>query len=172
MTMKQKLLTGAVVCAFALGGAAHAGSMNKADEQASGPAANAHASAQNEKSFEYSLVKLSGEQKQALYKAASDFDAQDVPQAVPGKPIVAGDEVPDGFSLQPIPDDVKQVQGADLEDFRIAKVEGGNVIVVDPTTKTVQAVITQQAAQQASGSTVGQGSRQSGPDKMQDKTQQ
>ena len=172
--MKTQLLAGAVAAAFALGGLVQAAPMNgnmnsnnssNVSSQAN-TAGNAKVNTQapNQSPFDYSLINLSSQQQKALYQAASSFKTQNVPQKTPGHPVIAGAKLPSSISLKPIPQNVKQkfngVNAKKVKNFKLAKVQNGDVLVVNPKDRMVEAVITQKEANGQTSSTVGQGSQQ------------
>ena len=170
MKMKMQLLAGAVAATFAMGGLAQAAPMNNGSSSANNPtAANAKVNTQapNQSPFDYSLINLTHQQQKALYQAAANFKAQKVPQKTPGHPIIAGVKLPQSVSLKAIPQKVKQkftgVNAKKVKNFKLAKVQGGYVIVVNPKDRTVEAVITQKEANQRTSSTVGQGKQMQNP---------
>ena len=170
--MRTQLLAGTVAFAFALGGLAQAapmGSMNNGNSQTGNPtAANAKVNTQapNQSPFDYSKINLNSQQQKALYQAASGFKTQNVPQKTPGHPVIAGAKLPNGISLKPIPQNVQQQfkgqNAKKLQNFQLAKVQGGYVVVVNPKNRTIQAVITPKEANANGSSTVGQGNMSNG----------
>lgn len=92
--------------------------------------------------FGQDQVTLTAQQEQNIYEAAQAMDAQALPSAVT---LAVGLKLPDDFTAGEIPADVKEKIGdRKIEDFHLAMTEQDNAILVDPTTKTVKAVITKE----------------------------
>ncbi len=159
--MKKQLLAGAVAAAFAAGGLAHAANGNMNSDAAGTMSAT---KASNSPVSHYSLMELTPQQKKTLYQAASGFEAQSLPQKQQGHEVIAGTKLPSGVSLKSIPQSVQQqfngVNAKQVQNFKLAKVQGGDVLVVNPKNRRVEAVITEQEANGQTGSTVGEGSSQ------------
>jgi hypothetical protein len=104
------------------------------------------------------LGDLAKEQQRALYQSASG-EAQPVPQQV----LRAGADVPDGITFQPLTADVV-AQVPQVKDLQYAKLQDGRMLLVDPNSRKVAGIITQDegtgtaAAEGKDAATTGQGS--------------
>jgi hypothetical protein len=103
------------------------------------------------------LGDLPKEQQRALYQSASG-EAQPVPQQV----LRAGADVPDGINFQPLPADAV-AQAPQLKELQYAKLQDGRMLLVDPKSRKVAGIITQDegtgtaAAEGKDAVTTGQG---------------
>jgi hypothetical protein len=96
-------------------------------------------------------VSLTPQQKQAIFNAAQSLPQENAQSAS----LSTGSKVPSTMTLHPLPQQAKQNVGTNLQNSEIAKLQNGDVIVVNPSDKTVQAVITQQDASSTTGSAGG-----------------
>ena len=94
-------------------------------------------------------LNLTAQQKQQLFQAAQSLPKQNVSAAS----LAAGSKLPSGLKLSAVPSGAKPALGSAGQSFEIAKLQNGDVIVADPKSKMVQAVITPADA----NSTTGQG---------------
>ena len=95
-----------------------------------------------------SQLSLTQQQKKDLFQAVSSM-----PQQNAAGSLTPGSKVPASVKLSAIPSSAKQKLGSALQGSEIAKLQNGDVIVANPSDKTVQAVITPEDA----NSTTGQG---------------
>jgi hypothetical protein len=104
------------------------------------------------------LGDLAKEQRRALYQSASGA-AQPVPQQA----LLAGADVPDGMSFQPLPAEVV-AQAPQVQELHYAKLQDGRMLLIDPKSRKVAGIITQDegtgtaAADGKDAATTGQGS--------------
>lgn len=92
---------------------------------------------------------LTAQQKQQLFQAAQSLPQQNMNAAS----LAAGSKLPNGVKLSAIPSNAKKQIGSAVSNSEIAKLQNGDVIVANPRSKMVQAVITPADA----NSTTGQG---------------
>jgi hypothetical protein len=95
-------------------------------------------------------LSLTAQQKQQLFQAAQSLPAQNFGN---GAMPAAGSKLPSGIKLSAIPSSAKQKLGSAVQSSEMAKLQNGDVILANPKSKMVQAVITPADA----NSTTGQG---------------
>ncbi len=139
MHIRKDMLACAIALAFAASGTAMTTSQAK-------PLMQQHATTGQAKSSD---LNLTAQQKQQLFKAAQSLPEQNVNAAslAPGSPL------PVDVKLSAIPGSAKSSLGSAAQNSQMAKLQNGDVIVANPKSKTVQAVITPADA----NSTTGQG---------------
>ncbi len=94
-------------------------------------------------------LNLTAQQKQQLFQAARSLPQQNANASS----LAAGSKLPSGVKLSAIPSSAKKQLGSAMANSEIAKLQNGDVIVANPKSKMVQAVITPADA----NSTTGQG---------------
>jgi hypothetical protein len=142
MTMSKTLLAGVAVLALAMGGGAQAAQKPTTTPTKAG------------RSFDYSLITVTPQQKTLLTKAASRLPEQSLPRGLPGNPVMAGDLLPSSVKLTAIPNSVKQkirqetagnklaqARMGDLLSDDLARARNGDVLVVDPIDRMVESVV-------------------------------
>jgi hypothetical protein len=145
MRIRKDLLIGAVALTC-LAGAAQANSMNKST---SSQPLSRQTTGQSTSSS--SQVSLTTQQKQQIFNAAQSLPQENAQAAS----LSPGSKVPSNITLHPLPQQAKQNVGSTMQNSEIAKLQNGDVIVVNPSNKTVQAVITPQDANSTTGSSSG-----------------
>jgi hypothetical protein len=138
MHIRKDMLACAIALTFAASGTAMATSQAK-------PLMQQHA-AGLPTSFD---LNLTAQQKQQLFKAARSLPKQNVNAAS----LAAGSPLPVDVKLSAIPGSAKRSLGSAAQNSQMAKLQNGDVIVANPKSKTVQAVIKPADA----NSTTGQG---------------
>jgi hypothetical protein len=104
------------------------------------------------------LGDLAKEQRRALYQSTGG-EAQPVPSQ---QALLAGAEVPQGMTFQPLPADVA-AQAPQVKELHYAKLQDGRMLLVDPKSRKVAGIITQDegtgtaAAEAQNAATTGQG---------------
>jgi Spy/CpxP family protein refolding chaperone len=146
MNIRKDLLVGALALTCATG-AAQANSTHKSTSTQPQSTLSRQTTGQNTSST--SQLNLTPQQKQQIFNAAQSLPQQNAQSA-----LSPGSKVPSNLTLSPLPQQAKQNLGSTLQNSQIAKLQNGEVIVVNPSNKTVQAVITAQDA----NSTTGEGS--------------
>jgi len=141
MHIRKDLLACAMALTFAAGGTAMAAGQAK-------PLMQQHATTGQAASAEAQL-NLTAQQKQKLFQAAQSLPKQNVNAAS----LAAGSPLPVDVKLSAIPGSAKSGLGSAAQNLQFAKLQNGDVIVANPKSKTVQAVITPADA----SSTTGQG---------------
>ncbi len=94
-------------------------------------------------------LNLTAQQKHQLFQAAQSLPQQNVNAAS----LAAGSKLPNGIKLSAVPSSAKNALGSSGKNFEMAKLQNGDVIVANPKSKMVEAVITPADA----NSTTGQG---------------
>ncbi len=148
MNIRKDLLVGALALTC-VAGAAQANSMHKSTSTQPQGTLSRQTTGQGMSST--SQLNLTPQQKQQIFDAAQNLPPQQNAQSASLSP---GSKVPSNVSLSPLPQQAKQNLGSALQNSQIAKLQNGEVIVANPSNKTVQAVITAQDA----NSTTGEGS--------------
>jgi hypothetical protein len=143
MMIRKGLLAGAMALTLA-GGAAYANSSTMPSRQS-----NLSHQTTGQSTISASQINLTQQQKKDLFQAASSM-----PQQNASGSLTPGSKVPSSVKLSAVPFSAKQELGSALQNSEIARLQNGDVIVVNPSDKTVQAVITPQEA----NATTGQGS--------------
>jgi hypothetical protein len=143
MMIRKGLLAGAMALTLA-GGAAYANSSTMPSRQS-----NLSHRTTGQSTSSASQINLTQQQKKDLFQAASSM-----PQQNASGSLTPGSKVPSSVKLSAVPSSAKQELGSALQNSEIARLQNGDVIVVNPSDKTVQAVITPQEA----NATTGQGS--------------
>ena len=149
MMIRKGLLAGAMALTLA-GGAAYANSSTMPNSQSS----NLSHQTTGQSTSSASQLNLTQQQKKDLFQAASSM-----PQQNASGSLTPGSKVPDSVKLSAVPSSAKQKLGSTLQNAEIARLQNGDVIVANPSDKTVQAVITPQDA----NATTGQGSSSTSP---------
>jgi hypothetical protein len=149
MEIRKDLLIGGAVALTCLAGAAQANSMHKSTSSERQPTVSHETTGQSTSSA--SQVSLTPQQKQAIFNAAQSLPEESGQSAS----LSTGSKVPSTIRLHPLPQQAKQNVGTSLQNSEIAKLQNGDVIVVNPSDKTVQTVITQQDASSTTGSAGG-----------------
>jgi hypothetical protein len=148
MMIRKGLLAGAMALTLA-GGAAYANSSTMPSTQS-----NLSHQTTGQSTSSASQINLTQQQKKELFQAASRM-----PQQNASGPLEPGSKVPSSVKLSAVPSSAKQELGSALQNSEIARLQNGDVIVANPSDKTVQAVITPQDA----NATTGQGSSSTSP---------
>ncbi len=143
MNIRKDLLVGALALTC-VAGAAQANSMHKSTSIQSRQTTGQSMSSTSQ-------LTLTPQQKQQIFNTAQSLPQQNAQSA--SLSLSPGSKVPSDVTLSPLPQQAKQNLGSALQNSQIAKLQNGEVIVVNPSNKTVQAVITAQDA----NSTTGQG---------------
>jgi hypothetical protein len=143
MMIRKGLLAGAMALTLA-GGAAYANSSTMPSRQS-----NLSHQTTGQSTISASQINLTQQQKKDLFQAASSM-----PQQNASGSLTPGSKVPSSVKLSAVPFSAKQELGSALQNSEIARLQNGDLIVVNPSDKTVQAVITPQEA----NATTGQGS--------------
>ena len=92
-------------------------------------------------------LNLTAQQKQQLFRAAQSLPQQNSNAAS----LAAGSPLPTGVKLSAIPSSAKRNLGSAAQNLEMAKLQNGDVIVANPKTKMVQAVITAADANATTG---------------------
>jgi hypothetical protein len=92
-------------------------------------------------------LNLTAQQKQQLFRAAQSLPQQNSNAAS----LAAGSPLPTGVKLSAIPSSAKRNLGSAAQNLQMAKLQNGDVIVANPKTKMVQAVITAADANATTG---------------------
>lgn len=142
MHIRKDMLACAIALTFATGGTAAATSMAKPPMHEQAQRATAAQAASSALSLD-----LTVEEKQQLFQAGQSLPQQNANPA----PLAAGSTLPSEVKLSPIPSSAKQQLGSAAQNSQIAKLQNGDVIVADPATKTVQAVISPADANSTTG---------------------
>jgi flagellar motor switch/type III secretory pathway protein FliN len=158
--MRQELLAGATALAFATAFAtgsalaAEVNNNNNADNAQYGR--NRPAMTQdtefmgNDSVFERDRVQLTSGQEHQIYQAAQETPEQSMPHSAV---LSVGLKLPRDIQLSAVPNDIEQNIGSDkLKDYKFARTQQGNVLLVDPTDNTVVAVITKSEGMQTASS--------------------
>jgi hypothetical protein len=142
MHMHKSMLACALALTFAAGGTAIAANQAKRSMPQSRATTGQAASSEAQ-------LNLTAQQKQKLFQAAQSLPKQNLNAVslAPGSPL------PVDVKLSAIPASAKSSLGSAGQKSQFAKLQNGDVIVVNPKSKTVQAVITPADA----SSTTGQG---------------
>ncbi len=144
MIIRKGLRAGAMALTLA-GGAAYANSSTMPSTQST----NLSHQTTGQSTSSASQINLTQQQKKDLFQAASSM-----PQQNASALVTPGSKVPSSVKLSAVPSSAKQKLGSALQNSEIARLQNGDVIVGNPSDKTVQAVITPQEA----NATTGQGS--------------
>jgi hypothetical protein len=145
MHMHKSMLACAVALTFAAGGTAMAASHAKP----SMPSMPQSRATTGQAASSETQLNLTAQQKQKLFQAAQRLPKQNVNAAS----LAAGSPLPVDVKLSAIPASAKSSLGSAAQKSQFAKLQNGDVIVANPKSKTVQAVITAADA----SSTTGQG---------------
>jgi hypothetical protein len=140
--MPKSMLACAIALTFAAGGTAMAAGQAKPAMPQSGATTGQAANSEAQ-------LNLTAQQKQKLFHAAQSLPKQNVNAAS----LAAGSPLPVDVKLSAIPGSAKSSLGGAAQNSQFAKLQNGDVIVANPKSKTVQAVITPTDA----SSTTGQG---------------
>lgn len=151
MMIRNGLLAGAMALTLAAG-AAYAADSSTMPSTSPGSSSSLSGQTTGAASSSASELNLTPQQKKELFQAAASM-----PQQKAEGSVAAGSKVPSGVTLSAIPSSAKQGLSTELQSSQIAKLDNGDVIVANPTDKTVQAVITPDEA----NATTGQGSSSS-----------
>jgi Spy/CpxP family protein refolding chaperone len=138
MNIRKDLVVGAIALTC-VAGAAQANSMHKSTSSQPQSTLSRQTTA--------TQLTLTAQQKQQIFNAAQSLPQQNAQRAS----LSAGSKVPSNVTLSPLPQQAKQNAGSALQNSEIAKLQSGEVIVVNPSSKTVQAVITPQDANSTTG---------------------
>lgn len=146
MTIRKGLLAGAMTLTFIAGGAAYAADTAMPRAQ---PQGNLTRQTTGQSTSSASQLNLTQDQKKDLFQAA-----QSMPQQNAQGSLTPGSKAPANIKLSAVPQSAKQKLGSAIQNAEIAKLQNGDVIVVNPSDKTVQAVISPEDV----NATTGQGS--------------
>ncbi len=144
MNIGKTLLVGALAVTC-VAGAAQANSMHKSTSTQPQGALSRQTTGQSMSST--SQLTLTPQQKQQIFNAAQSLPQQNAQSSS----LSPGSKVPSNVTLSPLPQQAKQNVGSALQNSEIAKLQSGEVIVANPSNKTVQAVITAQDANSTTG---------------------
>ncbi len=139
MHIRKDMLACAIALTLGVGGTATAASQAK-------PLMQQHATTGQSTSSAAEL-NLTGQQKQQLFKAAQTLPKQNVN----GASLAAGSPLPLDVTLSAIPGNAKSSLSSAAQNSQIAKLQNGDVIVANPKSKMVQAVITPADANATTG---------------------
>jgi hypothetical protein len=142
MMIRKGLLAGAMALTLA-GGAAYAANSSTMSNTQS-PSLSHQTTGQSTSSA--SQLNLTQQQKKDLFQAG-----QSMPQQNASGSLTPGSKVPSSVKLSAVPSSAKQKLGTALQNSEIAHLQNGDVIVANPSDKTVQAVITPQEANATTG---------------------
>ena len=146
MRMRKDLLIG-VMALTCFAGAAQANSMHKSTSSERQTGVSSHETT-GQSTSSSTQINLTPQQKQQIFNAAQSLPQEQGQSAS----LSTGSKVPSNMTLHPLPQQAKQTLGTTLQNAEIAKLQNGDVIVVNPSDKTVQAVITAQDASSTTGS--------------------
>jgi hypothetical protein len=147
MHIRKDMLACAIALTFAAGGTALAAPQHSASQPLMHQSQQRATTGQATSSA--AQLNLTAQQKQQLFQAAQRLPQQNAGSTLPA----VGSPVPSNVKLSAIPSSAKSKLGGAAKNSEIAKLQNGDVIVANPKTKMVQAVITPADA----NSTTGQG---------------